>query len=93
MFLPPLSKYAVFCKPTAIQTVAYKAVLNSRAVSRALEADSYSDDVLRSITMLRKLCNHPDLLYTSLRPDGTQLPTFLLALPSCVVQSKQYILT
>jgi len=74
MFLPPLSKYAVFCKPTAIQTVAYKAVLNSRAVSRALEADSYSDDVLRSITMLRKLCNHPDLLYTSLRPDDNEGP-------------------
>ncbi|KAK9822627.1 hypothetical protein WJX81_000343 [Elliptochloris bilobata] len=64
-FLPPLTKFVVFCRPSPLQVQLYEALLRSKAVSALLTGGSGSvagGNILGVITALRKLCNHPDLL-------------------------------
>lgn len=57
-FLPKLTAYAVFCKPTQTQVSLVEGVIRSRWTS-----DLYlRDDALVLLTELRKVCNHPMLL-------------------------------
>ncbi len=45
------------------QVTLYKAILRDKCVSRLLSASGGGgDDALSAIMLLRKLCNHPDLL-------------------------------
>ncbi|KAL0049394.1 hypothetical protein WJX82_001168 [Trebouxia sp. C0006] len=66
-YLPPLTNYVVFCRPSHLQVEVYKHVLRSKSVAALISgrASEPSDGVLSIITSLRKLCNHPDLLHCS----------------------------
>ncbi len=60
---------------SCMQVEVYKHVLRSKSVAALMSgrASEPSDGVLSIITSLRKLCNHPDLLYCS---SGTALPSY-----------------
>ncbi|KAG0126430.1 DNA repair and recombination protein RAD54B [Tuber indicum] len=58
-YLPPKSKYVVFCRPSPRQLKVYKSILGSSAFSRCLGSPDAS---LLLITVLKKLCNSPGLL-------------------------------
>ncbi|KAL3144372.1 hypothetical protein ABBQ32_004125 [Trebouxia sp. C0010 RCD-2024] len=66
-YLPALTSYVIFCKPSDLQVELYKQVLQSKSVAALMSgrASEPSDGVLSIITTLRKLCNHPDLLHSS----------------------------
>jgi len=67
-YLPPLSSYVVFCKPSAEQLEAMCAQLGAPSVRRMLHTigTDLGDQVLTVITALKKLCNHPSLLLKAL---------------------------
>ncbi|CAG9327839.1 unnamed protein product [Blepharisma stoltei] len=60
--LPPRNEYLVFCKATALQQKVYLAYLTSKLAYTTLETGN-SGNALSLITSLRKIVNHPDLLY------------------------------
>lgn len=62
--LPPRNEYLVFCKCLPLQRNVYSALLSSRLFSLALEGGS-SANALVLTSILRKLVNHPDLVYLS----------------------------
>lgn len=78
-YLPPKTEHIVFCKPTAAQAAAYRAVLSSPIFTAAL---GNIDMALQLITVLKKLCNSPSLLKSSKDADDTpsELPQALLPL-------------
>lgn len=55
-----------------LQVELYKDVLRSKSVAALMSgrASEPSEGVLSIITSLRKLCNHPDLLYSSSSSSG-----------------------
>jgi DNA repair and recombination protein RAD54B len=63
-YLPPLSSYVVFCKPSAEQLEALCAQLGAPSIRGMLHTigTGLGDQVLTVITALKKLCNHPSLL-------------------------------
>lgn len=66
-YLPPLSLYLVFCRPTEAQLNLLEEVLGSTSVQRLLghaTGSDFGDQTLSVLTNLRKICNHP-ALYTS----------------------------
>ncbi|KAK9805749.1 hypothetical protein WJX73_005408 [Symbiochloris irregularis] len=70
-YLPPLSSYVVFCKPTALQVQLYSAVLETPEVKGLLSsASATTPTVLPVISQLRKLCNSPALLQQSSEQEG-----------------------
>ncbi|XP_054711250.1 DNA repair and recombination protein RAD54B-like [Uloborus diversus] len=66
-YLPSKFETVVLCQPTHLQRKLYKALLQSRAVVSFLSSMSFGDlsTPLVYISILRKLCNHPSLLFTS----------------------------
>ncbi|GMH36127.1 hypothetical protein BSKO_03995 [Bryopsis sp. KO-2023] len=65
--LPPLSVFIAFCKPSDLQVDLYNAILRSGSITSLLSGTScFGDRALSAIMLLRKLCNHPELLR---RPD------------------------
>lgn len=73
-YLPNLSSYAVFCKPTDLQVSMIKDI-----ISRRWKSDLYvvKDDILALLSELRKVCGHPSLLVTSPQDDQTKSDTAL----------------
>ncbi|KAF5842147.1 P-loop containing nucleoside triphosphate hydrolase protein [Dunaliella salina] len=59
--LPPLSNIILFCKPTPVQGAAYKEALKG-VLPQLNSASGLGDSTLAAITVLRKCCNHPQLL-------------------------------
>jgi DNA excision repair protein ERCC-6 len=57
--LPKKEEQVVFCKLTKGQVSAYKEYLKSREVSDIMDGKK---DSLAGISMLRKICCHPDLV-------------------------------
>jgi DNA excision repair protein ERCC-6 len=57
--LPKKTEQILFCHLTDLQRKKYQEYLGSRDVKDCIEGDT---SLFRAITMLRKLCNHPDLL-------------------------------
>ncbi|KAL9644502.1 hypothetical protein ABK040_009366 [Willaertia magna] len=57
--LPAKSEQVIFCKLTNFQVAVYEDYLNSREVKQTLQGEHL---LFKSITNLRKICNHPDLL-------------------------------
>lgn len=55
----------VVCKPTPLQQKLYEHFLLSNATRRLLSG-SKAAGVLSAITCLKKLCNHPKLIYDTL---------------------------
>jgi DNA excision repair protein ERCC-6 len=74
--LPSKTEQVLFCELTQAQRAAYTKLLRARLVEQAQElrgeqaGGSYA--LLSAITMLRKCCNHPDLLGTKLVREGDQ---------------------
>lgn len=60
--LPPRYEYLVFCKALPLQQQVYLAYLTSKLAHKTLESGN-AGNALSLITSLRKIVNHPDLLY------------------------------
>lgn len=58
-YLPPKTETILFCRPTAAQASAYKAVLQSPAFGTVFNS---SETAFQLINILKKLCNSPTLL-------------------------------
>ncbi|XP_035212503.1 DNA repair and recombination protein RAD54B-like [Stegodyphus dumicola] len=64
-YLPPKSETVVFCRPTNLQKNLYKHFLQSRDIEAILSENIQVDPSMHLvyISILRKLCNHPLLVY------------------------------
>ncbi|XP_072023866.1 DNA repair and recombination protein RAD54B-like [Amphiura filiformis] len=65
-YLPPKVETVVFCRPTALQLSLYHKLLASRVIRRCLTSATYLQEAsphLVCIAALKKLCNHPCLIY------------------------------
>jgi len=84
-FLPPKDEYVVMCPISPLQRTLYQALLSSKHVTRMVEGRGGTEH-LRCIGALKKLCNHPALLFaaaTDEKPDaGDTDVNGLLAQPS-----------
>ncbi|CAI5484086.1 unnamed protein product [Closterium sp. Yama58-4] len=78
--LPPKIVEIVCCRMTDLQRQLYERFIHSKNVRTALE-DGKKARALASITALKKLCNHPKLLYDSIRGGGAEAAGFEDALP------------
>eukprot|EP00002_Diphylleia_rotans_P006870 TRINITY_DN1629_c0_g2_i8.p1 TRINITY_DN1629_c0_g2~~TRINITY_DN1629_c0_g2_i8.p1 ORF type:complete len:767 (-),score=160.19 TRINITY_DN1629_c0_g2_i8:131-2431(-) len=59
-YLPPKSEMVVFCRPSNIQATLYRRYLQSKEIMQILTGNQGS--ALFFINVLRKLCNHPDMI-------------------------------
>ncbi|XP_053571180.1 DNA repair and recombination protein RAD54B [Bombina bombina] len=66
-FLPPKVESIVFCRPSNIQIELYKKLLNSRAIRSCLQGIGENSPHLVCINALKKLCNHPCLLFRTIQ--------------------------
>ena len=62
--LPPRNEYLIFCIPSPLQFQIYQKFLTSKSALQALETGN-SSNALSICLLLRKLMNHPDLIFTS----------------------------
>lgn len=69
--MPGKKEQVLFCRLTDRQRAMYEAFLQSDQVKQVLRG---SAQMLGAITMLRKICNHPDLVCP---PDQSSLDAFL----------------
>ncbi|CAG0885841.1 unnamed protein product [Cyprideis torosa] len=74
--LPPRTVAVVFCHPSPLQSNLYQAVLDSREsqVIQNMDVGVSSGNVLRILTLLKKLCNHP-ILINSECLEGVSFPS------------------
>ncbi|XP_056378478.1 DNA repair and recombination protein RAD54B isoform X1 [Hyla sarda] len=72
-FLPPKIESIVFCKPSAFQLDLYRKLLSSRLVRCCLQGSGESSPHLVCIGALKKLCNHPRLLYKTIQEKSTNV--------------------
>ncbi|KAM4706176.1 DNA repair and recombination protein RAD54B [Rhinophrynus dorsalis] len=70
-FLPPKIESIVFCRSSEFQLDLYRKLLSSRLVRACLQGTGESSPHLACIGALKKLCNHPFLLYKTLQEKGT----------------------
>ncbi|XP_017579315.1 DNA repair and recombination protein RAD54B [Pygocentrus nattereri] len=75
-FLPERLEWTVFCRPTELQVQLYDALLSTRSVRACLSAYNthtftHSPHLI-CINALKKLCNHPGLLYNTIK-ENTEL--------------------
>ncbi|XP_069076581.1 DNA repair and recombination protein RAD54B isoform X2 [Pleurodeles waltl] len=66
-FLPPKTESIVFCRPTALQLELYRKLLTSRAIRSCLQGALENSPHLGCILALKKLCNHPALLFRAVK--------------------------
>ncbi|XP_065891843.1 DNA repair and recombination protein RAD54B-like isoform X2 [Dysidea avara] len=65
-YLPDKIERVVFCKPTPLQLILYRHILSSRMVQSCLLGGGYGGRTcphLQCLTLLKKLCNSPSLVY------------------------------
>lgn len=74
--LPPKIVEIVCCKLTELQEKLYRHFIHSKNVRQALEDKTKRARVLSSITALKKLCNHPKLIYDTIRSGGSDAAGF-----------------
>lgn len=60
-YLPPKIESVVFCRPGALQVELYRELLSSQSIRFCLQG--LSENHLVCIGALKKLCNHPCLLF------------------------------
>ncbi|CAN6466682.1 unnamed protein product [Victoria cruziana] len=65
--LPPKMVEVVCCKLTPLQVALYNHFIQSKNVKRAIAEDVKQSKILAYITALKKLCNHPKLIYDTIR--------------------------
>jgi len=73
-YLPVKTEQVVLCKMTTLQQKMYKAFINSKLVNQSLKENKLSASSLAFINQIKKLCNHPELIYDQqkLCEDGLQ---------------------
>ncbi|KAL3681387.1 hypothetical protein R1sor_024343 [Riccia sorocarpa] len=74
--LPPKIVQVVCCRLTDLQLKIYGHFVRSKNVRQVLEDKTKRSKVLASITALKKLCNHPKLIYDTLKSGGSQAAGF-----------------
>ncbi|XP_065657534.1 DNA repair and recombination protein RAD54-like isoform X2 [Hydra vulgaris] len=63
-YLPVKTEQIVMCKLTTLQSKLYKAFVNSKVARMQLQADAkLNASSLAFINLIKKLCNHPELIY------------------------------
>ncbi|KAJ4894010.1 Protein CHROMATIN REMODELING 25 [Raphanus sativus] len=65
--LPPKIIEVVCCKMTILQSTLYNHFISSKNLKRALADNAKQTKVLAYITALKKLCNHPKLIYDTIK--------------------------
>ncbi|XVF67591.1 hypothetical protein PTKIN_Ptkin10aG0133400 [Pterospermum kingtungense] len=65
--LPPKIVEVVCCKLTPLQSELYNHFIHSKNVKRAITEETKQTKILAYITALKKLCNHPKLIYDTIR--------------------------
>eukprot|EP00066_Takifugu_rubripes_P014692 XP_011603958.1 PREDICTED: DNA repair and recombination protein RAD54B [Takifugu rubripes] len=66
-YLPPRLDWTLFCAPSPLQLELYKHLLCHRVFRSCLQAATQTHTHLACITALKKLCNHPVLLYSTVQ--------------------------
>ncbi|XP_007488181.2 DNA repair and recombination protein RAD54B isoform X3 [Monodelphis domestica] len=66
-YLPPKIESVIFCRPGILQIELYRKLLSSQAVRFCLQGILENAPHLLCIGALKKLCNHPCLLFKSLK--------------------------
>ncbi|XP_051016282.1 DNA repair and recombination protein RAD54B [Acomys russatus] len=66
-YLPPKTENVVFCRPGALQIELYRKLLSSQSVRFCLQGLLENSTHLICIGALKKLCNHPCLLFSSVK--------------------------
>ncbi|XP_049935835.1 DNA repair and recombination protein RAD54 isoform X2 [Nymphaea colorata] len=69
--LPPKIVEVVCCKLTPLQVALYNHFIQSKNVKRAIVEDVKQSKILAYITALKKLCNHPKLIFDAIRSGGS----------------------
>uniref|UniRef100_A0A8D2Q142 RAD54 homolog B n=1 Tax=Varanus komodoensis TaxID=61221 RepID=A0A8D2Q142_VARKO len=69
-FLPPKRESILFCRPTALQLDLYRRLLSSQVVKSCLQGSLENSPHLICIGALKKLCNHPCLLFKTILEKG-----------------------
>ncbi|XP_061633757.1 DNA repair and recombination protein RAD54B [Phyllopteryx taeniolatus] len=67
-YLPPRLDWTLFCRPSPPQREIYRHLLSHRVFRACLQGSAQAHTHLACITALKKLCNHPALLHTTI-PD------------------------
>ncbi|KAL5788356.1 hypothetical protein ACOSP7_005305 [Xanthoceras sorbifolium] len=65
--LPPKIVEVVCCKLTPLQSELYNHFIHSKNVKRAITEETKKSRILAYITALKKLCNHPKLIYDTIK--------------------------
>ncbi|XP_065872787.1 protein CHROMATIN REMODELING 25 isoform X2 [Euphorbia lathyris] len=65
--LPPKIIEVVCCKLTPLQEELYNHFIHSKNVKRAISEEAKQTKILAYITALKKLCNHPKLIYDTVK--------------------------
>ncbi|KAE9612789.1 hypothetical protein Lal_00027488 [Lupinus albus] len=65
--LPPKIIEVVCCKLSPLQSELYKHFIQSKNVKRVITEEVKRSKILAYITALKKLCNHPKLIYDTIR--------------------------
>ncbi|XP_055760585.1 DNA repair and recombination protein RAD54B isoform X2 [Salvelinus fontinalis] len=66
-YLPPRHDWTVFCSPSPLQQELYQALLSHRVIRACLQGSTQTHTHLACITALKKLCNHPGLLFSTVQ--------------------------
>eukprot|EP00064_Thunnus_orientalis_P003083 superscaffoldBa00000245_g3091 len=66
-YLPPRLDWTLFCEPSPLQQELYKHLLCHRVFRACLQSSTQTHTHLACITALKKLCNHPGLLHSTVK--------------------------
>ncbi|KAJ8290984.1 hypothetical protein GJAV_G00019950 [Gymnothorax javanicus] len=66
-YLPPKLEWTLFCRPAPLQLELYRRLLSHRLVRACLQGALENSPHLACIGALKKLCNHPGLLYATVQ--------------------------
>ncbi|XP_062221914.1 DNA repair and recombination protein RAD54 [Phragmites australis] len=69
--LPPKIVEVVCCKLTPLQTTLYNHFIHSKNVKRLISEEAKQSKILAYITALKKLCNHPKLIYDTVKSNSS----------------------
>ncbi|KAK9750001.1 hypothetical protein RND81_02G165200 [Saponaria officinalis] len=74
--LPPKIVEVVCCKLTPLQSELYNHFIQSKNVKRVLNEEAKNSKILAYITALKKLCNHPKLIYDTMKGGNSGITGF-----------------
>ncbi|XP_026173424.1 DNA repair and recombination protein RAD54B [Mastacembelus armatus] len=66
-YLPPRLDWTLFCAPSSLQLELYKHLLCHQVFRACLQGSMQTHTHLACITALKKLCNHPGLLHSTVK--------------------------